>query len=422
MAALTTSSRRAMPAGNFASKNRTPSRAPAVFCSQDSGVAYELMEEYPRFFGKIFACRSRCGEVYSLKLQDDHKTQLEMACLRTLDRRVPCEYFPSMIETFSLQAPLSGIRALVLSPLCWGTLEERIGGIETGSGTLPGYSTVTAVKWCFQIASALDALQRINIYNGSVSLKNIMLTAPDGDIRLGEFPVLPNAEIASDEEDMIQQRRASCHSDVFGLGVCVYLIVSVSLPPDTQKGRETSTSNYFFERLACSGGDAVVSAFYSACEEDNVEGVPQEIVDVVSGCLRSRPNRRMPLGLAKAYLEKAHFEQAAILNDEGGQSQSSENMDSSPTSLPINGKEVSLVYEGLWWRTVTSATISGYSSLTTMGINIAREYKVRNGLYNKKGDKILKSAAYQFLFLLRVSISDSGQDRPCLGSLRGGAL
>lgn len=382
MAAPATSSLRAMPAGNFASKNRAPVKAPAMFLSQDSGAGYELMEEYPRFFGKTFACKSRCGETYALTLQDDHKTQMEIACLRTLDRNVPCEYFPSVIENFSLPTPLSGISALVLSPLCWSTLEERIGGIETGTGTLPTYSTATAVKWCSQIASALDALQRVNIYHGTVSLKNIMLTAPDGDIRLGEFPVLPNAEITSDEEDMIQQRRASCHADVFGLGVCVYLIVSVSLPPETQKGRETSTSNYFFERMACSGSDVVVSAFYSACEEDNVEDVPEEVVKVVSGCLRSRPNRRMPLGLAKAYLEKAYSAQTAVVNDESSQSHaSSDGIDSSSTSLSIDGKEVSLVYEGLWWRTVTSATLSGYSSLTTMGINMAREYKVKRYIF-----------------------------------------
>ena len=75
-------------------------------------------------------------------------------------------------------------------------------------GYQEGYDLEQALRWCWQIARGLWTLQAADIGFRALSLRHVLLTAPDGDVRLSGFDALVG------EQQQQQQRRDSSSSSI----------------------------------------------------------------------------------------------------------------------------------------------------------------------------------------------------------------
>jgi tetratricopeptide (TPR) repeat protein len=172
----------------------------------------------------------------------------------------------------------SGTRVMVLRPLFWRSMAERIQGVERG--VLEPYSDGRAYRWAWQVTRGLLALQESDLYFSELTLGHVLLTGPDGDCLLTGFDVIGGEAPDDDEEGAgAWDSRAQARD----LGRCLLMILTCRV-----------------EHVGIGNGSAGGKGL-----EQELRRFAPPMRDVVSGLLAgSGPSQAMPLEVAVAGLDE----------------------------------------------------------------------------------------------------------------------
>ena len=187
---------------------------------------------------------------------------------------------------------MPSIRLLVTTPVCWKSLDARIKGVERGY--MEAYTPNQALRWCWEITRGLSTLHAADIGYREFSLRHVLLTQPDGEVRLGDFDALLS-EKESAESDSRQ--------GLWDLGRVLHMTLTCSTDREDDKayfqvGRRDSDATLML-------GKAKTSLFQplSASPRPCLAALPVPVRPIVGGLL-AKPAKALPLGLALDYLSE----------------------------------------------------------------------------------------------------------------------
>ena len=181
---------------------------------------------------------------------------------------------PRILQVFDAGALDTGAPWVVMEWMGAGSLQHLLARLAAANRRLP-LRFVKHYGLC--IAEALDAVHAAGLVHRDVKLANV-LVSDTGEVKLGDFGIAEqpgdgSLEVAGTPGFMAPEHRAGRWepaSDLFGLGVCVFAMLTGALPEQVEKDGRPS--------------GVVVRGQYGS--------VPEELRPFLRGCLASDPRER----------------------------------------------------------------------------------------------------------------------------------
>jgi serine/threonine protein kinase len=82
---------------------------------------------------------------------------------------------PRVVESFTDEG--RGVACLVMTPVCWGSLEKRIQDPRP-------YSEETAMRWVAELLEAYLELEDQGAFHGDLAVRNLLVTGPEENASL----------------------------------------------------------------------------------------------------------------------------------------------------------------------------------------------------------------------------------------------
>lgn len=185
-------------------------------------------------------------------------------------------------------------------------------------GYQEGYDLEQALRWCWQIARGLWTLHAADIGFASLSLRHVLLTAPDGDVRLSGFDALVGGEEGrgqgQGEEEGAQQ---DSRKGLWDLGRVLHMTLTCSTDREDDRdyyrlgrkdaGRSAApmlpaagavATAAARRRSGLGGGSGSGGVGVAAAPRPFLAAIPAPALPLLLGLLASTPSYAMPLGLA----------------------------------------------------------------------------------------------------------------------------
>lgn len=242
----------------------------------------------------------------------------------------PPAYTIAMVTEFGGLKAMPSARFLVTVPVCWKTLDARVKGAERGY--METYTAEQALLWSWQIVRGLWTLAEADIGFRSFSLRNVMLTHPNGEVRLAGFDALLSSLEDKDMMEMGDGRMKDSRDGIWAVGRALHMTLTCSTDREDDDdyyrvGRPETTAAAASEGTGAAGGTTIAassgtagmletskrrsrwlmdasSPFPSSSSSGSgsvcplLAAVPAAVRPVVRGLLADKPSHALPLGLA----------------------------------------------------------------------------------------------------------------------------